>query len=95
MLNLLEKTIASVLEKRFISDYKSLLQELVQKKFKTVPKYELKKASGPDHDRTFWFSVSVNGKVYGPLSGKTKKEAEQAVAKVAYENLYTEDTVSK
>jgi len=95
VLNLLEKAIASVLEKRFISDYKSLLQELVQKKFKAVPKYELKKASGPDHDRTFWFSVSVNGKVYGPLSGKTKKEAEQAVAKVAYENLYTEDTVSK
>lgn len=95
VLKLLESTIHSVLEKKFISDYKSLLQELVQKKFKTVPKYELKKASGPDHDRTFWFSVSVNGKVYGPLSGKTKKEAEQSVAKVAYENLCSESTVSK
>lgn len=95
VLRLLESTINSVLEKKFISDYKSLLQELVQKKFKTVPKYELKKASGPDHDRIFWFSVSVNGKVYGPLSGKTKKEAEQSVAKVAYENLCSESTVSK
>lgn len=95
VLNLLEKTISSVLEKKFISDYKSLLQELVQKKFKTVPKYELKKASGPDHDRTFWFSVSINGKVYGPLSGKTKKEAEQAVAKVAYEGLCSDYIVSK
>ena len=95
VLRLLESTINSVLEKKFISDYKSLLQELVQKKFKTVPKYELKKASGPDHDRTFWFTVSVNGKVYGPLSGKTKKEAEQSVAKVAYENLSSEFTVSK
>ena len=95
VLRLLESTINSVLEKKFISDDKSLLQELVQKKFKTVPKYELKKASGPDHDRTFWFTVSVNGKVYGPLSGKTKKEAEQSVAKVAYEDLSSEFTVSK
>ncbi|UTC67502.1 MULTISPECIES: ribonuclease III [unclassified Treponema] len=95
VLKVLESTINSVLNKKFISDYKSLLQEFVQKKFKTVPKYELKKTSGPDHDRTFWFSVSINGKVYGPLSGKTKKEAEQSVAKVAYENLCADVTVSK
>ncbi len=87
VLNLLSDTINAVVQNKIVGDYKSVLQEFAQKNFKTVPKYELKKESGPDHNRTFWFSVSINGHTYGPLSGKTKKEAEQAVAELAYKNL--------
>jgi len=64
-------------------DYKSMLQEAHQKKYKTVPVYELVKESGPDHDRTFWVTVHLKNASYGPESGKTKKEAEQNVAQKA------------
>ena len=87
VLHLIEPIITLTLQQKYISDYKSLLQELMQKNFKTVPKYELERVSGPDHSRTFWFSVIVNEKRYGPLSGKTKKEAEQAAAKLAYDDF--------
>ncbi len=87
VLKLLSPVIQDTAQKKVIGDSKSLLQELVQKKFKSTPRYVLTKVSGPDHDKTFWFSVEVNKKKYGPLSGKTKKEAEQAVAKLAYEDI--------
>ncbi len=87
VLKLLSPFIENTAQQKIIGDSKSLLQELVQKKFKSTPKYEMKDVSGPDHDKTFWFSVEVNNKKYGPLSGKTKKEAEQAVAKLAYEDI--------
>ena len=43
--------------------------------------------TGPDHDMIFWVTVEVNGKVYGPEKGKSKKEAEQSVAKKVIEEL--------
>lgn len=76
-----------VLQNRHHKDYKTLLQEHVQKQFKTVPKYILVKKTGPDHDRTFWVSVDICGTEYGPQSGKNKKEAEQAAASAAWKTL--------
>jgi len=81
-----------VLENRHEKDYKTLLQELSQKSFRCYPKYSLTKKSGPDHDRVFWVQVDVNGTVYGPEKGGNKKEAEQAVAGVAYRELSTSST---
>ncbi len=91
VLKLLSPVIQATAQQKVIGDSKSLLQELVQKKFKSAPKYELTSVSGPDHDKTFCFSVTVNKKKYGPLSGKTKKEAERAVAKLAYEDIISQD----
>jgi len=76
--------INKVLENRHKKDYKTLLQEYVQKEYKTYPKYSLMKKAGPDHDRTFWIEVKVNKEVYGPGVGKNKKEAEQKAASLAY-----------
>ena len=76
-----------VIENKHKKDYKTLLQEFSQKKFKLYPKYVLTKKSGPDHDRTFWIEVVIQDKHYGPGSGKNKKEAEQKAAKIAYEDL--------
>ncbi|MFP4491913.1 MAG: ribonuclease III [Spirochaetaceae bacterium] len=79
--------INKVLENRHRKDYKTLLQEFVQKKYKSYPRYSLVKKTGPDHDRTFWINVTIDGKDYGPGQGKNKKEAEQNAAGVAYKTL--------
>jgi len=76
--------INKVLENRHKKDYKTLLQEYVQKHFKNYPKYSLLKITGPDHDRTFWIEVKVDDELYGPGVGKNKKEAEQNAASMAY-----------
>jgi len=87
VLRYLVPEINKVLENRHKKDYKTLLQEFIQKKYKSYPKYVLVKKTGPDHDKTFWMEVKVNGKVYGPGKGKNKKEAEQKVASMAYRDF--------
>lgn len=87
VLDQLVPQINRVLENRHAKDYKTLLQEFSQKAFRCYPKYTLAKKTGPDHDRVFWVQVDVNGTVFGPEKGGNKKEAEQAVAGVAYRAL--------
>jgi len=84
---LVNAEIDRVLEKRHYQDYKSLLQEFSQRQYKNYPVYSLVKRSGPEHDRIFWVDVTVNGKIFGPATGKTKKSAEQDAAKLAYEQI--------
>lgn len=79
--------INKVVENRHRKDYKTLLQEHVQKKFKNYPRYSLLKKTGPDHNKTFWIEVRINNRVYGPGKGKNKKEAEQAAAEIAYREI--------
>ena len=68
-------------------DYKSLLQEYCQRHFRCYPEYNMVKRSGPEHDRTFWMEVQINGTVYGTGTGRNKKSAEQEAARVAWEKL--------
>ena len=68
-------------------DFKTLLQELYQKKCKQAPRYELLDVSGPDHEQKFKVNVHLGNLVYGPAEGKSKKEAEQKVAEMAYNCL--------
>ncbi|NCB01061.1 MAG: ribonuclease III [Spirochaetia bacterium] len=85
--NLLVPQIHTVLENKHRKDYKTLLQEFVQKKYKTYPKYNVVKKTGPEHDNTFWVEVIIQKKTFGPASGNNKKEGEQAAAKIAFEVL--------
>lgn len=64
-------------------DYKTALQEFVQRKPGEEISYVLTGESGPDHDKLFTVSVSLNDKELGSGSGHTKKEAEQMAAKQA------------
>ncbi len=64
-------------------DYKTILQEYYQKRRGKVPIYTLVGQFGPDHEQTFQMTVTLGTKVFGPADGKSKKNAEQAVAKVA------------
>ena len=68
------------------ADYKTRLQELVQRRSNQVIAYDLVEETGPDHDKTFTFEVLINGAVSGRGSGKTKKEAEQMAAARALES---------
>jgi len=84
ILELLVPEINNVLEDKHKKDYKTLLQEFVQKTYKSYPKYVLIDKTGPDHDKTFFMEVQVNNQTLGTGSGKNKKEAEQEAAGVAY-----------
>ena len=70
-----------------IKDYKTLLQEKYQKYNKQCPVYELVSKTGPDHLQTFSVLVKLGDKQYGPAEGHSKKEAEQAAAKIALEQF--------
>lgn len=87
ILSLLIPQIDRVLQNKHKRDYKTLIQELSQKTFKSYPRYSVIKNSGPDHNKTFWVEITVNGKEYGPGEGKNKKEAEQQAAELAYKAL--------
>jgi ribonuclease III len=68
-------------------NYKSMLLEYAQAKGLGVPRYSIIKEEGPDHDRTFTVVVSLSNKKNGTGVGKNKKEAEQAAASKALEQL--------
>ena len=66
-------------------DYKTLLQEIIQKNPEEKLSYELVGESGPDHDKRFEVNVMLNSNVIGHGIGKSKKNAEQLAAKEALE----------
>lgn len=68
-------------------DYKTALQELVQRQADQVLTYRMAGEEGPDHAKTFLAEVLLNGEVLGNGSGRSKKEAEQAAAKAALSAL--------
>lgn len=61
-------------------NYKSMLQELTQRLYRTAPGYVVIKESGADHEKTFRVEVRLNGAPLGRGSGRSKKQAEQAAA---------------
>lgn len=74
--------------KRIIEkDYKSKLQEIIQKKYKILPTYTLLSETGPDHAKVFRMEVCIRKKYLGEGQGKSKKEAEQRAARSALKNL--------
>lgn len=69
------------------SDCKTTLQELIQRKPNQTISYETVAERGPDHNKTFTVAVQLNGQEIGKGVGRTKKEAEQAAARTALEEL--------
>ncbi|MBI2069969.1 MAG: ribonuclease III [Elusimicrobia bacterium] len=66
-----------------IRDYKSRLQEVIQKTYKKIPEYRVHQCWGPEHAKTFEVEACFEGKILGRGIGKNKKEAEQVAAKEA------------
>lgn len=77
-------------EERFVEqrrDYKTALQELVQRTPNHALRYCLVGESGPDHAKTFTVDVLLGAEVVGTGSGRSKKEAEQNAACAALKQL--------
>ena len=72
-------------DKLSFTDYKTLLQEIVQQNPEEVLSYKLVSEKGPDHDKVFVVEVHLNSNVIGKGQGKSKKQAEQMAAKQALE----------
>jgi ribonuclease-3 len=73
------------------SDDKSALQELLQGRGLPPAKYRIVSETGPDHRKAFTVEVSVAGEAVACGTGTSKKEAEQAAARLAREQLFGKD----
>jgi ribonuclease-3 len=67
-------------------DYKTRLQEMSAVRFDELPRYEVAD-DGPDHAKHFFATVFVGGEPRGVGRGRSKKQAEQAAARQAWEAL--------
>ncbi len=68
-------------------DFKTQLQELAQSRLRATPRYRVVAEHGPDHSKTFEVETDVRGEVVGRGAGRSKKDAEQAAAKLALDAL--------
>lgn len=84
---LFERVIHTFVTSDVVVDYKTSLQELTQARFKTLPEYRLVAIEGPSHARKFTVEVWLQGVKIANASGRSKKEAQQKAAKIAYEIL--------
>jgi len=94
ILNLFLPRIRGQVEGGVVHDYKTSLQELAAARLNTLPEYQLKE-SGPDHAKRFTAEVTLAGTTYGSGAGRSKKEAEQAAARVAVEKLRMQSKKAK
>lgn len=85
VLRIWESKVAERAKDPGVKDYKTRLQELTARDGRR-PEYRVQ-STGPDHDRRFRAVVSVNGTDYGSGAGRSKKQAEQAAARLALEAL--------
>jgi ribonuclease III len=84
-MNLVDRHFAEILngvaDGRSGDDYKTRLQELMQVRSGTAPRYRVVREDGPDHAKTFEVEVSVGHELFARATGRNKKEAEQAAAR--------------
>lgn len=74
-------------DKKLFYDSKTILQELVQANKAGTIEYCHVKEEGPDHSKSFFVEVRIDGTVYGNGVGRTKKAAEQQAAYEAIHKL--------
>lgn len=79
----LSENIEKIVNGANIKDYKSRLQEYVQKDTGINIRYEIENEEGPDHNKVFYAKVCLNGRDVGRGRGRSKKEAEQEAARAA------------
>ncbi len=87
LLSLMRGDIEEAVEGRRSADYKTELQERIQKNHSGVISYELEKEEGQAHLKKFTVSVMIDDRRIGTGTGGSKKEAEQHAAKMALDRL--------
>lgn len=88
--NLIGETLESAMSKGAGLDGKTSLQELAAARKLSAPEYQVTE-SGPDHDKTFVATAVVGGEAIASGEGKSKREAEQIAARIAYEKLTSDN----
>lgn len=91
ILNSYQHDIEEIKNGNYMLNYKAMLQELTQQKFKLLPQYRITEASGPDHDKLFNIAVYLGENILASGSGRNKKSAEAEGAHIAYEWLLAHD----
>lgn len=86
ILGLLEERMQEAAKGPGGQDYKTRLQEIAARRLDQLPVYRIRE-EGPDHAKKFFAEVSFGGRVLGVGEGRSKKQAEQAAAKTAWEGL--------
>jgi ribonuclease III len=71
-------------------DYKTELQEIAYRHFRAQPVYELIATDGPDHAKRFTTRLKIAGRDLGVGEGGSKKQSEQAAARLALDRLEEE-----
>jgi ribonuclease III len=89
VMDLLGDRIMSASEGPGGQDYKTRLQELVARHYLELPRYAIRD-EGPDHAKQFFAEVRVDGALRGTGEGRSKKQAEAAAARSAWEALRAE-----
>lgn len=89
VLRLLDSRITEAAAGPGAEDFKTRLQELVIRRAGQLPRYEVD-GSGPDHARRYTARVFVGGTPTGTGEGRSKKDAEQAAARSAWDALHGE-----
>ena len=92
---MLDPQVLKVSQEGYVSDFKSSLQEIVQKNKWGLPQYKMVKETGLRHKRVFLVQVKIRSKVYGIGRGGSKKEAEQRAATQAFRRLAKEEEEKK
>ena len=72
-------------------DFKTRLQELAARDYVELPSYDVA-SEGPDHAKRFTAKVSIGGQGFGVGEGRSKKQAEQAAARMAWNRLFQPPT---
>lgn len=86
-----EEIIKKAINNEIVLDFKTKLQEFLQKDGEVSIHYELTKHEGPPHRRKFYTNVVIDGHIMGEGCGYSKKEAEQNAAKQALRKLDSKD----
>jgi ribonuclease III len=71
-------------------DYKTELQEIAYRRFRSQPVYELVSSRGPDHAKMFTTRIRIAGRELGVGEGGSKKQSEQAAARAALDRIENE-----
>lgn len=87
----LKETIELSVQSKTLNDYKTFLQEHVQKHSKGKIAYRMLSESGPDHDKCFEMALYLDDKLIGTGSGHSKKDAQQTAAQKAIESMGIEN----
>lgn len=88
--NYLLKNLPDIIQTGTYRDSKSEFQEVVQKKFKVTPRYNVISSIGKDHEKEFTSGVYIKDRLIATGNGRSKQDAETAAAQLAVKAIYEE-----